>query len=172
MLKDAGGQVLGTIMSVGTQLGLYIDDIPAASFVVLTSAGYIVGINYDGTLTPGQLYFTGTSCNGTPYLNSGSSASNYPLNYKPKFALKKIAAYSRVRDKLFAVDQSTVNANGAAQDSCNLLNSIEDYESGCANATDVTPGWVGHAACGWKLGEVTRASIGLPATIAPPLAYP
>ena len=172
MLKDANGQVLGTIMSVGNQLGLYIDDIPTSSFVILTSAGYMVGINYDGTLTPGQIHFTGTGCTGTPYLNSGSSANNYPGNYKSKFVLKKIAAYSQVRGKLFAIDPGTVNANGAAQDGCLLLNSIESYESGCTNTTDVTPGWTGHAACGWKLMEVPRASIGLPATITPPLTYP
>jgi hypothetical protein len=86
--------------------------------------------------------------------------------------MKKTAAYSKVKGQLFVIDPSVVNANGAASDGCLLLGSIENYDSGCSNQTGVTQGWTGDAACGWKLATTTRTTVGLPATITPPLSYP
>jgi hypothetical protein len=41
----------------------------------------------------------------------------------------------------------------------------------CADKTTTTVGWPGYAACGWKLVASTRATLGLPSTITPPLTY-
>lgn len=160
-LKDKNGQTLGTILAINS-----------SAFTVLTPNGYTLDINYDGTLVPDQIYFTATDCNGTSYLNSGSSAYNYPSSYKPHWMLKKTAVYSAVHSQLYLIDPALINANGAAQDSCLLLNSIENSASGCSNQTGTTSGWTGYAACGYRLVTTTRATLGIPATITPPLSYP
>ena len=149
-LKDANGQTLGTIVYLGP------------TFTVLTSTGYTVDINYDGSFGSGQIWYTSGTCSGTAYLNSGGSGYQYPTYYTPSFALKKTATYSRALSQLMIVDPATVNASGAAQDTCQTVSSI-DNPTCMAQTASIN--------CGWKLVNTTRAALGLPATITPPLSY-
>ena len=95
MLKDNGGQVIGSILNVN-----------AGGFTVLTPNGYTLDIAYDGTFSPAQIYYTGASCSGTAYLNGGGTT---PVDYR----LTKTAVYSGTLGQLMVIDPAVANANAA-----------------------------------------------------------
>ena len=142
-LKDANNATLGSIIYLG------------ATFTVLTPSKYTVDINYDGTFPSGQIWYTGAGCTGTAYLNSGGSA---PATY---IDLKNTATFSRAFNKLMVIDPSTANANGGVLEQCVAIQSIDNPT--CMSSVGTF--------CGWKLINTTNATIGLPATIVPPLSY-
>ena len=63
-VTDSAGRVLGRLISAS-----------ATQITVLTSAGYLMNIKWDGTMGASQIYYTGTGCpgNGSYYFNSGAS---------------------------------------------------------------------------------------------------
>lgn len=158
-LKDKNGQLIGALMGIWQ-----------SGFTVLTSTGYVLDINYDGTFYPAQIYYSNSNCTGTAWYNSGGSAYQYPAYYTPSQILKKTAVYSRGLGQLMIVDPATVDANGGATDTCQLVAAIDNPT--CQVQSGTTAGWTGPAACGWKLITATRATLGLPTTITPPLSYP
>ena len=42
---------------------------------VLTSTGNVASVEWDGTISPAQIYYTGAACTGTAYLNAGGSSA-------------------------------------------------------------------------------------------------
>jgi hypothetical protein len=61
-LRDANGTKLGTVLSLPSY---------GSAVEVYTSTGHVVSLGWDGTMAPDQIYYTGASCAGTAYLNSG-----------------------------------------------------------------------------------------------------
>lgn len=121
------------------------------SVVVITSAGYLIDVNWDGTINVGQIWYSGASCTGTAYLNSGSST--------PKAITGNWLVYSGsfgtlMRPANVTAGVSTSTANFAVQ-------SID-------NPT-CDPAATGN---GWELVAITNTAAGLPATIAGPITIP
>lgn len=63
-LKDANGTVVGS--------AIYAD---GYGVTVLTSTGNVASVEWDGTISPAQIYYTGAACTGTAYLNAGGSSA-------------------------------------------------------------------------------------------------
>jgi hypothetical protein len=115
---------------------------------MVTSAGYLVIINFDGSFTPQQIYYTGTGCTGTAYLNAAAAAGGKICG--------KYVVYSGSMGQLMAP---------------------ADIVGGLAVSESLTAAGLDNPTCsassgtqsGWQLAAVTRATIGLPATIVSPL---
>lgn len=118
---------------------------------ILTSTGHLVSVAWDGTVGAGQIYYTGGSCTGTAYLNSGG-ADTYPIFAKGVF-------YSASMGTLMV--PANPDANGLAQNEAFTSASI-DNPSCYASAGAVH---------GYELEAVTPTAVGLPAyPVAAPLA--
>jgi len=149
-LVDANNVTLGKILYFNYN----------ASVNIITSNGYIINVY----LTPvagkdfsaDQLWWTGTGCTGTPYLNDGTGPTGGLIQYS------KICAYSAQAGTLYTL--SAPNANGVSTSVAipGGSKSIENTGSGCSAAVQ--------AAAGWALTPLTQTNAGLPATIAYPLS--
>ena len=141
-LKDANGVELGIITSL-----------PAESSVVeiYTSTGHVLGLNWDGTMSPSQIYYTGGGCTGTAYLNSGWEQA------PPTWAGGVV--YSGSLNTLMAIDNA--DANG-------LSPNVAFTKTGFDNPTCGTTSGTSH---GYLLTAVTPTAVGLPAfPVATPLS--
>jgi hypothetical protein len=118
---------------------------------ILTSTNYLVDINWDATFPTGQIYYTGASCTGTAYLNSGTANPSVmwgrKLVYSGSFASLMVPA--------------TVDASGVSTASGSFTVASIDNPA-CGTST------TGH---GWELATITNTAAGLPSTIAAPLAF-
>lgn len=61
-LLDSNDATIGRVISAGGH-----------GVTVLTSSGHVLSLEWDGTMSPAQIYYTGGGCTGTAYLNSGWS---------------------------------------------------------------------------------------------------
>jgi hypothetical protein len=139
--KDNNGVTLGKVL-YSDQWGL----------TVLTSANYIVGLNWDGTYPIAQVWYTGASCTGTAILNSGST--------DPFSIYGKTLVYVGSLGSL--ATPTSVNSNGVSVSTASTaVQSIDNPDCQSAN---------GNFGNGWALTAVTAASAGLPTTIAAPLS--
>ena len=121
-------------------------------FTILTSAGYLVGMQWDGTCYPAQAYFTtfsGGVCSGTVYLNDGGTPGSKIWG--------KIAVWVQSKNS-FMIPQSV---NGAG-----MSISVSFTSQGIDNPTCYASAG---SNSGWLLTTITNAALGLPATIVPPL---
>jgi hypothetical protein len=145
-LVDNNSVTLGTILSFG-----YDGDVE-----VLTSTGYIVSIYMDPNGTDdfptSQIYWTGASCSGTPYLNDGQGGTGGIKRYY------KLLCYSHSATSLY--EMSSPNTN-------HISTSV-----GFTSATIENPTCMSSAGSnsGWALTVITNTAAGLPATIAYPLS--
>jgi hypothetical protein len=118
---------------------------------VLTSTGYIVDIPFDGVFYPAQIYYTAAGCTGTAYLNDGNGGN-------PPFQTMggKYVVYSGSMNSLMAP--------------ATVVGGVSTGEA-FTSATIDNPGCGANAGSrsGWKLVAVSRATVGLPATIATPI---
>lgn len=160
-----GGGGLAVYDANNVKLGTLID-LPAnggsLNFVtVQTSTGYVVTIyltknNNSDFLLGTQIYWTAANCTGTPYLNAGNSTTNY------RYAKSLVYSYSA--SSLYSA--SNPNSDGTSQTvTMPTIASSESPTTGACTAVTNQPNTLGYA-----LTQVTRATAGLPATIARPLA--
>jgi len=141
-LYDHNGTKLGTVFTATRN-----------NVTILTSAGYEVVV----LLTPvsgfdfpiSQIDWTGASCTGTPYLNSGNGAGI--------LSWANVLCFSGQTGSLYSL--ANANADGVASSVAITGTSIE-------NPNCMSPGTNG----GWALTAQTRSAVGLPATIVRPLS--
>jgi hypothetical protein len=139
-LVDGNNVTLGTVMTSDRD-----------SATVLTSTGYQIDIPFNGVFKPAQIYYTGSSCSGTAYLNDGGGGNGPFGTINAKWVV-----YSGTQNTLMA--PATV-ANGVSTGEAFTAATIDNPTCGAA----------AYKASGWKLTAVSRATVGLPATIATPL---
>jgi hypothetical protein len=141
ILLDKNGLSLGRLISYDTYF----------YYTVLSPIGnlaYSVGI--DGAFPGEQIYWTGPTCTGVPYLNDGSGGGQKRNG--------KAAFYSKASNTLYQIDPSTVDSSfGAATSVAIASQSIEN--PGCQSS-------VGNVA-GWRLTPVDPADIGINASGTP-----
>ena len=147
VLVDANNVTLGTIVGFSNR----------ASVTVITSGGYVVDITLE--LVNGfpfdsdQIWWTGASCTGSPYLNDGgSSGQKRNSNY---------LVYSGSNTTLYTLANPSANGVSTSVAIPGGTQSIENSGS-CSSSTGGTSGWA--------LTATTNAAVGLPTTIAYPLA--
>ncbi len=139
-LIDGNNATLGTVIASDRD-----------SATVLTSTGYEIDIQFDGTFRAPQIYYTGAGCTGTAYLNDSQGGSGPFTKITGKHAV-----YSASMNTLMA--PATVNA-GTATGEALTASTIDNPAYGPSAGTR----------SGWKLTAVTHAAVGLPNTIATPL---
>ena len=141
-MRDGAGAALGRVVSSSRE-----------DVTVVTSTGYIVTIEWTGGFDPAQIYYTGQCGSvGTGYLNNGD-----PSNDPAQYISDRWVVFSASLNSL--VVPATV-ANGTSASVQVTAQSIDNPD--CSNFTAA-----GRA--GWQLRTITRAAVGLPATIATPL---
>ena len=151
-LKDANGVTIGTIVTIGTTV---------YNFLVKSSTGYYFSINMDGTFPNQQLYYSTSNCtigSGTSvWLNSGNANVTSYRN-------GKLVVYEGASGNFWV--PSNVNANGIAS-------SVAFTAPSLWNGSGVQTNWScgsGSANGGWLLTPITRATAGIPNSIAAPLS--
>jgi len=116
-----------------------------------TSTNHVVTMNMDGSFPTAQIYYTGAGCTGTAYLNSGGTANSEIYG--------RVASWSGSLNSF--VVPTTVGADGVSVSVAFTAATIDNPACGAnAGARD-----------GWLLQTVTRAAIGLPATITTPISF-
>ena len=138
-VRDGANAVLGRMLGV-TKTGVN----------VLTSTGHVVGIDWNGEVSTGQLFYTGANCSGTAWLNSGSTA---------KTISSKTVVRSPTLGLLAPADESTGWILSTSGGSFATLHNPD-----CVAAPAGSSGYFA-----WPLVSVTPASVGLPSTITTPL---
>jgi hypothetical protein len=109
---------------------------------ILTSTGHVVFLNWDGTISPGQIYYTGAGCTGTAYLNSGwSQAGPY---------WRGEVVYSGSFDALMV--PTDLDANGQSPNVSFTSATIDNPACGSSSG----------ARHGYRLTTTTPAAVGLP----------
>ena len=148
-LVDANGAVLGSVVGVARN-----------SVTVITSTGYQTTMNWAGAFSPAQIYYTsysGGSCGGSAYLNSGSSTTASPMHGKFLVWAGSLATF-------MTSTASSLQSDGTAMPVKPSVAgfSIQGIDNpGCGTSTSDQ--------YMWPLTPITRAAAGLPATIVPPL---
>lgn len=145
---NASGQYIGNLLTL------------VGRTVTVINNGYVFSFFTNGKFAPNQIYWTGSTCNGTPYLNDGGSGG--------------LVRYSRIL--AFAYDSNkiyTLSSPDAAGDSTSTSNTVGSFRNTSSSSVDGI-GSCGSAttAGGYALTEVTPASLGLPVINASnPLAF-
>jgi hypothetical protein len=156
-VKDANGNVLGTL--VGFTFN---------NFVIIYKSGYFITVGMGGKFPVSQIWWTGSSCSGTGYLNDGQGGvtlGNAPQMYN------KTVLYSGSTNSLLVPVGS-----GAQVVSINAtIASSEDFgptggSSSCSSSPGSTSGWQlttfnAATTLGWTLS-------GNPLAVAGPLQLP
>ena len=143
----AGSGSTVTVSANGTALGTELES-DQFGVTVLTSTGYQISINWDGSIDPAQIYYSSTTCSGTAWLNEGDTTPE-PINGKWL---------------VFSGSGNTLMA--PANVSNGFATSVSFNAGSIDNPTCMTPGG---ANGGWVLTPVSHATAGLPATISPPI---
>ncbi len=111
---------------------------------LFTSTGHLATLRWDGSFETSPVFFTTPGCTGTAYLNSRATAS--------RRIFAKRVVFSKFTTSIYLPNATTsASVAGASTDSDGL----------CRGTTS--------AVHGWALTATTRATVGLPATIAGPL---
>jgi hypothetical protein len=153
--KDATSTSLGRVLAIND-----------TNVMVLTSTGYRVSIAFDGSGVGRQAYFTSTNCSGTPYVNTGSTTASSQLwgpvaYYFPNFgwAIPKVSTL----DSNNRATSASPGGHGV------VFSSIFNISaSGCSTA-GAAAGQAAVANYTWILESATTTTLGLPATITPPI---
>ena len=142
-LYDDDNTRLGTILSISRN-----------EATIITSTGYIVKVLFtpNGTndFPIDQIYWSGSNCTGTPFLNDGGITGSVIYS--------KILCYSGKTGLLYA--PANPNGNGC---------SISTAHSPAATI-EYTTCMTGGGASGWSITTITFAAAGLPNNIFHPLA--
>jgi hypothetical protein len=150
--QDGGGGIgMGTILDANNvNLGTLID-FGDYGVTGMTSEGYLFSISWQGAYFDSQIYSSQAACGngGSLWLNAGTT--------DPSEMFAKSLVYYGYDDNLYV--PANANANGVATSVAFSAASLWNYGS-CSGAGNNG---------GWLLSLVTRASVGLPATITAPL---
>jgi hypothetical protein len=131
LLYDANNAQVGKVL-----------DASGYGLLILTSTGHTVNLEWDGTIAPAQIYYTGGGCTGTAYLNSGWSGAG-PLwggqvVYSGSFASLMVP--------------TNLDANGLTPNAAFTAAAIDNPTCGGASNTKN----------GYQLVTTTAAAVGLP----------
>jgi|GEM_PF-4627353 len=151
-----GGSALALYDNNAVKLGtvLYFDY--GSGVNIITSSGYNVSVlmQPDGSgndFPINQIYWTGASCTGSPYLNDGGTTGSQQYY--------KVLCYSGSAQQLYEL--ASPNAN-------HVSTSVAFTSAGVLENPTCMSGYP-IAESGWALTADSRATVGLPATIAYPL---
>jgi hypothetical protein len=142
VLKDANNQTLGNVYAVST-----------TSISVRSPTGYFYSVNWSGTFSDQQIYYSSAGCTGTMYLNAGTTSST------ARYA--KFLVYEGRTGGFFV--PSGADANGLSFSVAFTAASLWNASSGIWQCV------AGGSNGGWPLTGIARATAGMPATITPPL---
>lgn len=144
-LRDNANVKLGTVLSVSS-----------SNVTIVTSTGHIVNVLFspDGNddFTSSQIWWTGSGCTGTPYLNDGG------VGGQQRFS--KFLVYSGAANQLYTM--SNPNTNGVSV-SGPIPTVVSIENSGVCSSS-------GGGTSGWAMTPVARTTVGLPTTISYPLS--
>ncbi|HXP07870.1 MAG TPA: DNRLRE domain-containing protein [Acidobacteriaceae bacterium] len=148
MLKDKNGVSQGYLISYDNYFDFTVEH-----------SGYIYQVGVDGTFPPAQIYWTGSNCTGTPYLNDGESGG--------VTMLAKNLTYSAKTNQLYTLS----NPNGVGISTSVAISALSIENPTCYNYSPAV------AAGGWALTATTPAAIGStasgnPLTVPAPLELP
>jgi hypothetical protein len=115
---------------------------------VLTSAGYLIDIGWDGSYAPAQIWYEGGGCTGIAYLNSGTTA---PTKMFGKSLVYSGSLVSLMRPKNVS---NGVSVSGGPYPVASVDNAPCDVAS------------IGQ---GWELIPIASGVAGLPLSIVGPL---
>jgi collagen triple helix repeat protein len=156
-VKDANGHVLGTLVGFSGN-----------NFVTVYSSGYFIRIGIGGNFPVSQIWWTGTPCNGTGYLNDGQGGvvGSAPTMYA------KTVIYSGSLNSLFV-------PSGATAQVASVNATVTDIEDpGITDGSSVcSSGFLGTES-GWQLAPFDAAVTlgwtvsGNPLGVAGPLQLP
>lgn len=141
-LYDDNNVKLGTIIGINR-----------ATVTVITSTGHIVDILFtpNGTnrFPIDQIYWSGTNCTGTPFLNDGGVTGSVTYS--------KTLCYSGKTGLLYSM--ANPNANGCS------TSIAQPVAATIENPTCMSGG----GSSGWSITPITNATAGLPSTIVYPI---
>jgi hypothetical protein len=147
--SSSGGSGIGTLRdSAGNVLGTAISA-TSTTVQLRSSTGYFYSILWTGGFVAAQIYYSNTGCTGTAWLNAAST--------QPRLWYSKFALYEGATGDFDLV--SNADANGNATNVTASVASV--FSASCAPITGSVGGFV--------LQRTTRAALGIPATITPPL---
>ena len=166
-----GGSQISVYDNNGVKLGalLYINQGASTNIstvTVFTSNGYQVDIlmepdSVGGNFPVAQIYWTGGSCGaGTGYLNDGGRMSQAPPFKQEAYMYYKILSYSRATNSLYQL--ASPDANGISRSVA--------FTGGTNLENPSCGGGYPSNESGWPITATSRATAGLPATIAYPLS--
>jgi len=138
MLKDANGVSQGNLIAFDNSFKFTVEN-----------SGYLYLVGADGAFPTAQIYWTGASCTGTPYLNDGAGGAG------GKMTISKRVIYSAQANSLYSM--SNPNAGGISTSVSFTAASIENPT--CMAAA--------YTASGWALTPTTPAAIGSTASGTP-----
>ena len=138
MLKDANGVSQGNLIAFDNSFKFTVEN-----------SGYLYLVGADGAFPTAQIYWTGASCTGTPYLNDGAGGAG------GKMTISKRVIYSAQANSLYSM--SNPNAGG-------ISTSVSFTAASIENPTCMT---AGYTASGWALTPITPAAVGSTASGAP-----
>ena len=118
---------------------------------VLNSLGYQYNLMWNGTVNNRQTWYSGSSCTGTAVLNGSVGSITYG-----KIVFRSTAG------QFYKITTSNANFESVAGAGITAA-SIDNVTSGCTASTGGT---------GWPVTAITSTSVGIPATIVPPLQFP
>ena len=150
VVTDNTGQTLGKLLAISD-----------SGVSVLTSNGYWVDIQWDGTFPVRQIYFQNDGCTGSFWLNAGGSVGRFMWGKHAVGDDGYVAGNTNASAGL-AVPK-TVNADGVALSADFSARVLKNYTNVCpASGSNMSNS-------GWELQSISISTVGLPATITPPL---
>jgi len=142
--KDASGQNLGYYLG---------DQRPDYSLLIYSPSGYMYWINWSGALSQEDwIFFSTDNCTGTPYVESGNNSNRFG----------KVVIYDEQHNKLYRLKSSLITSGGYITPTQITYKSYYDYEGTCRNDLPYVLSAI-------ELEETTRAAVGIPETITPPI---
>lgn len=149
---DGGGGGKTVVDAEGVVLGV-LDAVSQYAVTVVSSTGYTYSVGWDGSFASSQIYFSGTSCTGTQWLNSATTT--------PRKIWGKSVIYSGGDSSLKV--PTNVGSDGTATSAAGITKqSIFNNETGCAASLNATNNAV------WELTTISAATAGIPSSIVPP----
>lgn len=142
VLKDASNQTLGNVYAVST-----------TAITVRSPAGYFYSINWSGTFSDQQIYYSNAGCTGSMYLNAATT------NASTRYA--KFLVYEGKSGGFFV--PAVVDANGLSTNVAFTAPALWNASGGVWQCV------AGGSNGGWLLTSIARTTAGIPATITPPL---
>jgi hypothetical protein len=127
---------------------------------VASTEDYIFDVNWKGAIDQAQVWYTGTNCTGTAYLNDGRGGRGGEVIYGRTLTALADGTLAAPAAATSGYSTSTELAGDG------MAYSIKNVGSPCSNHATGTP------ASGWELETITRAAAGLPAGTGTTFALP